>query len=99
MDNAFTLAVLLLAVVCVMAATRPSRSPERPRQAPTDQPPAATAESPGKPRPRDPADADDPDPRSAAPRRWDRRDLARALAIDLVAPGAEGEFWPLGVER
>ena len=92
MDNAFTLAVLLLAVVCVMAATRPSRSPARPRSVPIEEDPPT--EAPGKPGPRDPADAHDHSPRSGAPRRWDRRDLARALAIDLVAPGAEGERWP-----
>ena len=90
MDNAFTLAVLVLAVVCVMAATRPARSSARSRSAPTDR--HVPPEAPGKRRPGEPAVADTP--KSAAPRRWARRDLARAFAIDLVAPGADGESWP-----
>ena len=90
MENVFTFAVLVLAVVCVLAATRPARTSERSRRAPTDR--KLPPEAPGKARSGEPTDPNSPN--AAAPRRWDRRDLARALAIDLVAPGAEGEPWP-----
>ena len=93
MDNAVTFAVLLLAVVCVMAATQPSRPQaggsrrRETRPGPPDPPEPSRAA-----RPSDPVDA--PPGRTRALRGWDRRDLARALAIDLVAPGADGEPWP-----
>ena len=93
MDNAFTLAALLLAVVCVMAATQPSRPQAGGSRRRESRP--GPPEPPGLPRaaqPSDPADASRVP--TGALRRWDRRDLARALAVDLVAPGADGEPWP-----
>jgi hypothetical protein len=87
MENAFTLAVLIVAVVCVMAATRPTRPPDRRRETPRD-----PADPPGPRRPADPPAPDDLP--FAVFGHWDRPDLARALALDLVVPGAESEVWP-----
>jgi hypothetical protein len=95
MENAITLAVLLVAVVCVMAATRPTHTSSRRRESPRD-----PDDPPG---PRQPHDRlrpgpDEPPARIVLPSgafgRWERPDLARALALDLVAPGAEAEVWP-----
>jgi hypothetical protein len=100
MENAFTLAVLIVAVICVMIATRPSRPATRRRQKPRDPgDPPGPPEGPAPLRSAPPGTAPgEPTTRRRRPTatlgRWERRDLARAFAIDLVAPGSDAEVWP-----
>lgn len=82
MEHLMSFFILMVAVSCVMVATRPSRPAARRRTTPV----FSTVRS-----------GDDlpfPSATGANRRRWNRQDLQRALNREHVIPGTDQDIWP-----
>ena len=82
MEHLMSFAFLLVAVSCVMIATRPARPAARRRSTPV----FSTFRS-GE-------DVPLPSATGANRRRWNRQDLQRALSREHAIPGADQDIWP-----